>query len=342
MAIAQDTHQRVEKLTNLTQAYATTGQGLESDYDRTRTELSLRTNEIQRADEQIRVVGARLAERLRLDPLMRLEPQETMIVPIELVSTEVTIQDLVAQGLGGRPEICESRSLVAEVVERLKREQYAPLIPSVLLGVSYGGFGGGLGGNISKFGDRLDGDVVANWELRNFGAGDRAARGEANSRLEQARLKEVMALDRVAREVVEAHAQVESRRQQMATAEDGIKSAISSYDHNLERIQNAQGLPIELSFNQYRHSPPPAASICERSSTIMSPSLLCTDQLAGRERNRRCRLDLRLLARSVEHVRELPPPLRLSQESRAKTTQCESTYADTVVFVAHRSSHVGG
>lgn len=246
LAIAQDTHQRVEKLTNLTQAYATTGQGLESDYDRTRTELSLRTNEIQRADEQIRVVCARLAERLRLDPLMRLEPQETMIVPIELVSTEVTVQDLVAQGLGGRPEICESRSLVAEAVERLKREQYAPLIPSVLLGVSYGGFGGGLGGNISKFGDRLDGDVVAYWELRNFGAGDRAARGEANSRLEQARLKEVMALDRVAREVVEAHAQVESRRQQMATAEDGIKSAISSYDHNLERIQNAQGLPIEV------------------------------------------------------------------------------------------------
>ncbi len=246
LVIAQDTHERVENLTRLTQAYAKTGQGLESDHDRARTELSLRVNEIQRADEQIRVVSARLSERLRLDPFIKLEPQESVLVQIEMVPMEASIHDLVAQGLGGRPEICESRSLVAEAVERLKREQYAPLIPSVLLGVSYGGFGGGLGSNISNFGNRLDGDAVAYWELRNFGAGDRAARGEANSRLEQARLKEIMALDRVAREVIEAHTQVESRRKQVATAEEGIKTAISSYHHNLERIENAQGLPIEV------------------------------------------------------------------------------------------------
>lgn len=246
LAIAIDTRARAENLTRLTQAYAKTGQGLESDYERVRTEHLLRVNEVQRADEQIRVVSARLAERLRLNPLINFEPQESVVVPIEMVSAESSVHDLVAEGLGNRPEICESRSLVAEAVERLKREEYAPLIPSVLLGVSYGGFGGGLGRNISNFGDRLDGDAVAYWELRNFGVGDRAARGEANSRLDQARLKEVMALDRVAREIVEAHAQVESRRKQVATAEDGVQVAISSYDHNLERIQNAQGLPIEV------------------------------------------------------------------------------------------------
>lgn len=246
LAIARDTHERVENLTRLTQAYAKTGQGLESDYDRARTELSLRVNEMQRADEQIQVVGVRLAERLRLDPFLKLEPQESIVVPIEMVPAETSIHDLVAQGLGGRPEICEHRSLVAEALERLKREEYAPLIPSVLLGVSYGGFGGGLGRNVSNFGDRLDGDAVAYWELRNFGVGDRAARNEANSRLDQARVKEVMALDRVAREVIEAHTQVESRRKQVVTAEDGVKTAISSYDRNFERIQNAQGLPIEV------------------------------------------------------------------------------------------------
>jgi hypothetical protein len=75
LAIARDTHQRVENLARLTQAYAKTGQGLESDYDRARTELSLRVNEMQRAEEQIRVVSVRLAERLRLDPLLNLQPQ---------------------------------------------------------------------------------------------------------------------------------------------------------------------------------------------------------------------------------------------------------------------------
>ncbi len=246
LAIARDAHERANQLTQLTQTYAKTGQGLQSDFERSQTELSQRVNEVQRAEEQVRVLTARLAERLRLDPFVKLLPQEVVVVPLQMVPPEASVHDLLAQGLGGRPEISESRALVAEALERLKREEYAPLIPSVLLGVSYGGFGGGLGSNISNFGSRLDGDAVAYWELRNLGAGDRAARSEANSRLEQARVKEIMALDRVAREVIEAHTQVESRRKQIATAEQGIQTALDSYDHNLERIKNAQGLPIEV------------------------------------------------------------------------------------------------
>ena len=50
----------------------------------------------------------------------------------------------------------------------------------------------------------------------------------------------------MAREVVEAHAQVASRRQQMVAAHEAILAAQSSYDRNVERIQNGQGLPIEV------------------------------------------------------------------------------------------------
>jgi outer membrane protein TolC len=128
----------------------------------------------------------------------------------------------------------------------LKREQYAPLIPSVLLGLSYGGLGGGFGSNFVNFGDRLDADAVAYWEVRNLGFGERAARCEAESKVRQAQWREVAALDRVAREVVEAHAQTTSRRQQIATAEAGVKFATGSYERNLERIRNAQGLPLEV------------------------------------------------------------------------------------------------
>jgi len=151
----------------------------------------------------------------------------------------------VAQGLSRRPELAENRQLVGEACERLRREKYAPLTPSVLLGTSYGGFGGGLGGNIRHASDRFDGDAVAYWEVRNLGFGEQAIRSEAASCLRQAQWREVVVLDRIAQEVVEAHAQVESRRKRIELTKSDIKAAERSYDLNLQRIENAKGLPIE-------------------------------------------------------------------------------------------------
>ena len=155
------------------------------------------------------------------------------------------MQSLVAQGLTSRPEVRESRALVCEAVSRLERERFAPLMPSVLLGVSQGGFGAGRDGDISRFDDRFDADAVAWWELRNLGQGEVAARKEMRSRLEQARWREVSMLDQIAREVVEAHTQIEARRKQLEIGQSAVLVARSSYEKNLDRIQNAQGLPLE-------------------------------------------------------------------------------------------------
>ena len=92
---------------------------------------------------------------------------------------------------------------------------------------------------------RLDADAIAYWEVRNLGLGEKAARDEANSRVNQARWREIAMLDRIAREVVEAHQQVTARQRQLATAEEGVQAAASSFDRNSERIRNAQGLPLE-------------------------------------------------------------------------------------------------
>jgi outer membrane protein TolC len=116
----------------------------------------------------------------------------------------------------------------------------------VLLGISQGGFGAGVGGDVENFADRFDADAVAWWELRNLGYGDAAARSEMRSRVQQARWREVSMLDQIAREVVESHAQVQSRQQQLQIAQEAVKLARSSYDKNLDRIQNAEGLPLEV------------------------------------------------------------------------------------------------
>jgi outer membrane protein TolC len=244
-AIAEEIRDLAQQLAKLTESYAKTGQGLAADYDRARTELAIRRNDVLRAQESVQVASSRLAQLLRLDPTVALVPQEPAMVPIQLFASDEPVQSLVAQGLMARPEVRESHALVCEAVNRLAREQYAPLIPSVLLGVSDGGFGAGLGGSISSYGNRFDADAVAWWELRNLGYGDAAARKEMGSRVQQARWRQVSMLDQIAREVVEAHAQVLARQKQLKIAEDAVDIARSSYDKNLDRIQNAQGLPLE-------------------------------------------------------------------------------------------------
>src|SRR5205814_8832683 len=93
--------------------------------------------------------------------------------------------------------------------------------PRLRLGVSYGAFGAGTGGQIANGGPRIDFDGVAWWEVRNLGFGERAARDNARAQIQQARMREVEIMDLVAREIVEAHAQVQARQRQIAVAEYG-------------------------------------------------------------------------------------------------------------------------
>jgi len=246
LAVLTEIVVKAEQLANTTAEFAKAGQGLASDHDRARTELSLRRNEQVRAEEVAMVASARLAEIIRWDYSLRLVPSERQIVPIELVTASESSQDLVAQALSNRPELAESRHLVGEAVERLKRERNAPLVPSVLLAASYGGLGGGLGSSLSNYGDRFDADAVAFWELRQLGMGEQAARREARSRVTQARTSEIATMDRIAREVSESKAQVQSRKRQIEMTQDAVQAAEDSFDKNWDRIRNGQGLPIEV------------------------------------------------------------------------------------------------
>ncbi|MEY4179736.1 MAG: hypothetical protein RLY70_3310 [Planctomycetota bacterium] len=234
-----------ERLVELTESYAKTGQGLAADFDRASTELALRRNETLRAAEASRVASARLAQLMRLDPTLPLEPREPGLAAFHLVKADEPPSQLIATALMTRPEVRENQALVAEAVGRLQRERWAPLMPSVLLGVSQGGFGAGLHGDFEHFGGRLDADVAAWWEVRNLGLGERAARNESQARLQQARWREVAMMDQIAREVVEARTRVESRREQLEIARRAVEVAESSRRKNLDRIENGEGLPLE-------------------------------------------------------------------------------------------------
>ncbi|MHB8900170.1 MAG: TolC family protein [Thermoguttaceae bacterium] len=247
LRITEETQAHAQSLAELTANFAAAGQGALADADRAQVELVRRRNEVSRAREAVGVASARLAEVLSLDPTVHFLPREPALVPIEMVAVpdDSDLTGLVATGLSHRPELAEARALVCEAVYRYRREKHAPLIPSVLLGVSQSGFGGGTGSEIDRFGDRFDLDAVVYWEVRNLGFGEQARRDEASAQCAQRRAAQAQVMDRVAREIVEAGTQVRSRSVQIPIAESGIQAATNSYRRNVERIREGQGLPLE-------------------------------------------------------------------------------------------------
>lgn len=244
--VALETKQNADRLSELTTKFADSGEGPQADADRAKTEAAIRSNDVTRAEEAVEIASSRLVEVLSADPHTRIVPSEPVIVPLHLLSPDQSAGELLAIGLANRPELAEVRHLVCEAVNRYERERYAPLMPSVLLGMSESSFGGGLAGNIANNDHRFDFDAVAFWELRNFGFGERAARDERWSVYEQRQLEEVRLMDQVAREINVAHAQVRSRSRQIAIAEAAVTSATESLERNETRIEQGVGLPIEM------------------------------------------------------------------------------------------------
>lgn len=245
-AIAKDTLQNAQQLADLTTSFARVGQGAQSDADRARVELVLRQNEIERTNEATQVASVRLVELLHMDPMQLVAPTEPVIVPVEFVSQTMRLDELIPIALRNRPELAESQQLVCEAINRLRRERYAPILPSMLLGVSYSDFGGGRDSQFDQMSGRFDMDAAVYWEIRGLGVGEAAARGEARARLQQRQMQKIQVMDRVAREVAEGYSQIHARHKQIRLAQSAIQAATDSFRRNDQRIHEGQGLPIEV------------------------------------------------------------------------------------------------
>jgi outer membrane protein TolC len=246
LRILEEVRDSTAALSKITDDFAAAGQGLQADADRMRTELTLTEGRIAAARENVDVSSARLGYALSADPGQRILPMDPTVVPIELVSAQMDQGSLISAGLSNRPELKELQALVAAACDGYQRQKYAPFVPSVLLGLSAGGFGGDTGNAINSVDDRYDFDAMVTWEIRNFGFGERSARRRTEAQVQQAMFRKVSLIDDVAREIAEAHTQVTHRRERMAVTQMSIQSAQDSYDRNLSRIREGAGLPIEV------------------------------------------------------------------------------------------------
>lgn len=244
--ILEENRARTQGLAKITSDFAATGQGLQSDADRMETELILIDDRLLTARERTDVASARLTQALSIEAGRRIMPLDPTVVPIDLVSLDMDKGALISTGLSNRPELKEAQALVSAAIDQYDRQKYAPFVPSVLLGFSNGGFGGGLGRNLSNVDDRVDFDAIATWEIRNLGFGEGAARRQSQALIEQAKYEKIRRMDQVAREVSEAHTQVLHRAERIRLTRNAIQSAKDSYERNLSRIRDGLGLPIEV------------------------------------------------------------------------------------------------
>jgi outer membrane protein TolC len=245
LRIMEEMRERTAGLSKLTGDFASTGAGLQADADRMQTELALAENRLLAAREQVGVTEARLAQAISADANCQWLPMDATVLPLQVVDVPADRPATIQVGLANRPELREAQSLVAAACERYQREKYSPFVPSVLLGFSNGGFGGGLGNNLDNVDGRYDFDALVAWEIRNSGFGEHAARRETSSQVQMAKFEQIRMMDQVAREVSEAHTQVQFRSQQVTTAQRAIQNALDSYERNLSRIRDGQGLPLE-------------------------------------------------------------------------------------------------
>jgi outer membrane protein TolC len=212
------------------------------EVNRAKAELARRKQAVETAREQSEVAVAELNRLLRLPPTTVIEPVESPQVRIELFDGQTPVDDLIALGLTNRPELASQQSLVAATLARLRQEKLRPLVPSVLLRgnatnpagtLSTGWFGGGLEGSVTSGGWRNSFDVQVLWEFQGLGFGNRALVHEREADNRTAILELFRVQDRVAAEVVQAHAQLRRAAVRAVLADEGLKHATQTVKTSL-------------------------------------------------------------------------------------------------------------
>ena len=210
---------------------------------RSRTLLAELEESVALAKQQWWVASARLTRILRLNPEAIVVPLEPDHMQITLISQEALLDELIPLGLTTRPELASHQALVQATLARLKQERMRPLIPSLLITGNdtpeffyQGGIFGTGNGAIDSWAGRSDISAQVIWKIENFGFGNQALIRERRGQVDLAMVDLFEVQDRVAAEVTQAKADVDSAAYRIKQAERGLKEGLASYKGNLRGL----------------------------------------------------------------------------------------------------------
>jgi outer membrane protein TolC len=258
--------QDAREVAKLTAAYAKAGAGRQADKQRAATLLAHREADVLTTEGEVFQASARLAELLNLDPSIRLHTGEDRVVPAGVVPEPIPLSELLAIAVLNRPELAQRQAAIRDALLALQASKALPFSPNLIIGLSYGGEGGGSNlvaepvGESSfargepRFGnsaERLDFDAVAFWSLQNLGLGNWALIKGAQSRLQTANLEFLATLDQVRTEVVAAQVRTQARFAQILATEKAVQAITLGYAEDVKAIKASIGParvahPVEL------------------------------------------------------------------------------------------------
>jgi outer membrane protein TolC len=197
------------------------------------------------AREMWRVSSADLTQVLRLDPRAVVVPLEHDHLQVTLIDPAALLGNLIPIGLANRPELASYKALVEAAEARIKREKMRPLLPLVLLGgfqtpggmlLQGGIFGLGPNSSLNQWTGRADVSIQFVWQLDALGIGNLARikqqRGDESRTIIELRNTQ----DRVAAEVTEAQARLQSAAARVGQAERALHAATIAFNGNLEGL----------------------------------------------------------------------------------------------------------
>src|SRR5262249_34349413 len=146
-----------------------------------RTHGLLWQNELEIAREAAAEASSGLARLLRLDQSVHLETPSAPMELIVLTPVDADVNALIAVALTQRPDLIAQNSAIGAADARVRQEIVRPWLPTLAVGFSGGGFGGGsnqqdlgVSSFFERVGTRTDFDALAFWQVQNLGHGNRS------------------------------------------------------------------------------------------------------------------------------------------------------------------------
>lgn len=201
-----------------------------ADIYRARTELDLRRGRQYQLQAQIEVISARLNRLLLLPPTVVLKPNEPQVFPVALVPQLENLNALVSIGLSNRPEVQQSRALIAAATTRYRESRFGPFIPHIAVAYDGGTFGGGPNDRFGDFGAHGEGTAGAYWELKNLGASDVVQARVREVQVTEASLNLADVQSRVAEDVTAAARNAEADAGSIQFAEQAVIQALETWN----------------------------------------------------------------------------------------------------------------
>lgn len=208
------------------------------DVNRARSEVLQRRTERIDLQGKVAAMSARLGRLLLMHPNVQLIPADRAVVPVTLIDPNTTLDDLLLMAVQNRPDLAAHREAIAAAWNRVRRQQYGPFLPRLIVQNQTGVFGGGRNADLEDFSSRNALSVQLFWEIKNLGLGNHAEQSERQAQLDQAYQVMTETQARIAAEIVEAAQLAAARYESLDLAEKAVQEATELYRIQQESVTN--------------------------------------------------------------------------------------------------------